>query len=159
MQRAAELSPRDSVRERMRIKSTDDRERLWDDLREATGEGHTSQALDAAARHYVRCRGGTAAVPTGTYAELLVAARDADGGLADGDRNLRRERLKDGDDCAAALVEDVHRRQHERDRNKRGERRRAAGGDPGGGATLGGDAPNWQQDVRQRHRDAGLATR
>jgi hypothetical protein len=65
----------------MRIKSTDERERLWDDLREATDEGHTSQALDAAARHYVRCRGDTAAVPTGTYAELLVAARDADGGL------------------------------------------------------------------------------
>lgn len=65
----------------MRIKSTDDRERLWEDLREATGNGHTSQALDAAARHYIRCRGDTAAVPTGTYAELLQAARDADGGL------------------------------------------------------------------------------
>jgi len=65
----------------MRIKSTDERERLWDDLREATGEGHTSQALDAAARHYVRCRGDTEDVPTGTYAELLQAARDADAGL------------------------------------------------------------------------------
>ncbi len=65
----------------MRIQSTDDRERLWEDLREATGEGHTSQALDAAARHYVRCRGDTAAVPTGTYAELLRAADDADAGL------------------------------------------------------------------------------
>jgi hypothetical protein len=65
----------------MRIKSTDDRERLWEDLREATAEGHTSQALDTAARHYVRCRGNTTAVPTGTYAELLAAARDADSGL------------------------------------------------------------------------------
>jgi hypothetical protein len=65
----------------MRINSTDERERLWEDLREATGNGHTSQALDAAARHYVRCRGDTAAVPTRTYAELLAAARDADGGL------------------------------------------------------------------------------
>lgn len=65
----------------MRIKSTDNRERLWEDLREATGEGHTSQALDAAARHYVQCRGDTAAVPIGTYAELLQAARDSDGGL------------------------------------------------------------------------------
>lgn len=65
----------------MRIQSTDERERLWDDLRKATGEGHTSQALDAAARHYVRCRGDTAAVPTGTYSELLQAAREADAGL------------------------------------------------------------------------------
>lgn len=65
----------------MRIQSTDDRERLWEDLREATAEGHTSQALDAAARHYIRCRSDTAAVPTGTYAELLQAARDADGRL------------------------------------------------------------------------------
>ena len=65
----------------MRIRATDERERLWDDLEEATGHGHTSQALDAAARHYVQCRGDTAAVPTGTYAELLQAARDADGGL------------------------------------------------------------------------------
>ena len=65
----------------MRIQSTDERDRLWEDLREATTEGHTSKALDAAARHYVRCRGDTTAVPTGTYAELLAAARDADGGL------------------------------------------------------------------------------
>jgi hypothetical protein len=46
-----------------------------------TGEGHTSQALDAAARHYIRCRGDIMAVPVGTYTELLTAARDADGGL------------------------------------------------------------------------------
>jgi hypothetical protein len=65
----------------MRIQSTDTRERLWEDLREATDHGHTSQALDTAARHYIQCRGDTAAVPTGTYAELLAAARDADGGL------------------------------------------------------------------------------
>ena len=65
----------------MRIKSTDERERLWEDLREATGRGHTSQALDAAARHYVRCRGDTSAVPVGNYAELLRAADDADSGL------------------------------------------------------------------------------
>ncbi len=65
----------------MRIQSTDERDRLWENLREATAEGHTSQALDAAARHYVRCRGDTTAVPTGTCAELLAAARDANGGL------------------------------------------------------------------------------
>jgi hypothetical protein len=38
----------------MRIQKTDDRERLWSDLREATGCGHTSQALDQAARYYLR---------------------------------------------------------------------------------------------------------
>jgi hypothetical protein len=37
----------------MRVNSIDNRERLWKDLREATGEGHTLQALSAAARHYV----------------------------------------------------------------------------------------------------------
>lgn len=65
----------------MRIQSTDDRDRLREDLREATGHGHTSQALDAAARHYIQCRGDTPVVPTGTYAELLDAARAAAGGL------------------------------------------------------------------------------
>jgi hypothetical protein len=65
----------------MRVKSTDDRERLWEDLCEATDWGHTSKALDAAARHYVRCRGDTSAVPVGNYAELLRAADDADSGL------------------------------------------------------------------------------
>jgi hypothetical protein len=69
------------VAERVRISSTDDRERFWEDLREANSEGHTSQALNPATRHYVRCRGDTAVVPTSTYAELLQAARDADSGL------------------------------------------------------------------------------
>lgn len=63
----------------MRIKSTDDWKRLWEDLREVSGEGHTSQVLDAAARHYIQYRGDTAAVPIGTYAEPLRAADD--GGL------------------------------------------------------------------------------
>lgn len=67
----------------MRIRATDDRQRLWDDLEEATGHGHTSQALDAAARHYVRMYGGTAAQPTGVVDELLDAARGADGGLGE----------------------------------------------------------------------------
>jgi hypothetical protein len=41
----------------MRIQKTDGRERLWSDLREATGWGHTSQALDEAARYYLRQSG------------------------------------------------------------------------------------------------------
>ena len=41
----------------MRIQNTDERERLWSDLREATGCGHTSQALDRAARYYLRMAG------------------------------------------------------------------------------------------------------
>lgn len=65
----------------MRIRATDERERLWDDLQEATGYGHTSQALDAAARYYVRMYGDSPAQPTGVVDELLNAARAADGGL------------------------------------------------------------------------------
>lgn len=65
----------------MRIQSTDERERLWENVREATGHGHTSQALDAAARYYVRMHGDTAAHPTGVVDELLDAARAADAGL------------------------------------------------------------------------------
>jgi hypothetical protein len=65
----------------MRIQSTDTRERLWEQLREATDHQHTSQALDAAARYYVRMYGDSPAQPTGVVDELLDAARDADGGL------------------------------------------------------------------------------
>jgi len=65
----------------MRIQSTDTRERLWEQLREATDHQHTSQALDAAARYYVRMYGDSAAQPTGVVDELLDAARAADGGL------------------------------------------------------------------------------
>jgi hypothetical protein len=67
----------------MRIQSTDERERLWEDLREATGHGHTSQALDAAARYYVQMYGNSAAQPTGIVDELLDAAREADTGLSE----------------------------------------------------------------------------
>ena len=65
----------------MRIKTTDTRERLWEQLREATDHHHTSQALDAAARYYVRMYGDSPAQPTGVVDELLNAARAADGGL------------------------------------------------------------------------------
>jgi hypothetical protein len=65
----------------VRIKTTDTRERLWERLREATDHQHTSQALDAAARYYVRMYGDSPAQPTGVVDELLNAARAADGGL------------------------------------------------------------------------------
>lgn len=60
----------------MRIEKTEKRERLWSDLRDATGKGHTSKALDTAARYYLRMRGDTNAVPTGQLEELLAAAED-----------------------------------------------------------------------------------
>jgi len=37
----------------MRIQTTDKRERLWNRLKEATGESTVSDALDVAARHYL----------------------------------------------------------------------------------------------------------
>lgn len=58
----------------MRIQKTDARERRWKYLREATGKGHTSAALDEAANYYLRMRGGTGAYPTGLLEELLAAA-------------------------------------------------------------------------------------
>lgn len=61
---------------RFSIKKTDTRERRYEDLKEATGEGHTSKALDAAAKYYLRMAGGTTAVPNGRIAELLSAAEE-----------------------------------------------------------------------------------
>jgi hypothetical protein len=69
----------------VRIKTTDTRERLWEQLRNATDHQHTSQALDAAARYYVRMYGDSPAQPTGVVDELLNAARAADGGLDEQD--------------------------------------------------------------------------
>ena len=58
----------------MRIQKTDARERRWEYLREATGKGHTSAALDEAANYYLRMRGGTDAHPIGLLEDLLSAA-------------------------------------------------------------------------------------
>jgi hypothetical protein len=58
----------------MRIQKTDARERRWQHLREATGKGHTSAALDEAANYYLRMRGETDAYPTGLLEDLLSAA-------------------------------------------------------------------------------------
>lgn len=61
---------------RFSIKKTDARERRYESLKEATGEGHTSKALDAAAKYYLRMAGGTSEVPKGQLAELLAAAEE-----------------------------------------------------------------------------------
>jgi len=58
----------------MRIEATDARERKWENLKEATGEGHKSTALDAAADYYLKMAGGTTAVPVGAIAELMKRA-------------------------------------------------------------------------------------
>lgn len=60
----------------MRIEKTDARETKWSNLKEATGKGHTSKALDVAADYYIRMRGETTAVPRGQLTRLLEAARD-----------------------------------------------------------------------------------
>jgi len=41
----------------MRIRDNDERERLYEQLTQATGEKSKSQALDAAARYYLRMHG------------------------------------------------------------------------------------------------------
>ena len=64
----------------MRIQKTDARERRWQYLREATGKGHTSAALDEAATYYLRMRGDTGAYPRGLLEELVERA-EAEGSL------------------------------------------------------------------------------
>lgn len=58
----------------MRIEATDARERKWENLKEATGEGHKSTALDAAADYYLKMAGDTTAVPVGAVEELMERA-------------------------------------------------------------------------------------
>lgn len=49
----------------MRIKSTDDREQLWESLCEATNEQARSKALDAAAKYYLKICGSMKAYGRG----------------------------------------------------------------------------------------------
>ena len=60
----------------MRIKTTEDRDRLWENLCEATGENARSKALDRAARYYLRMCGGVAAYGRGDIQTLLDAAEE-----------------------------------------------------------------------------------
>ncbi|WP_144900882.1 hypothetical protein [Halobellus captivus] len=58
----------------MRIEATDERQRLWENLLEATDQSAKSKALDDAARYYCRMRGDVAAYGTGKIEELLRTA-------------------------------------------------------------------------------------
>ena len=60
----------------MRIEATEARQQKWDNLKEATGEGHKSTALDAAADYYLKMAGDTTAVPVGAVAELMELATE-----------------------------------------------------------------------------------
>jgi hypothetical protein len=60
----------------MRIKTTDDREQLWNNLCEATGESARSKALDRSARYYLRMCGGVAAYGRGDIQHLLDVAEE-----------------------------------------------------------------------------------
>ena len=64
----------------MRIEITEDRNRLWKNLCEATGENARSKALDQAARYYLRMCGGVAAYGRGNIQTLLDEA-EAQGSL------------------------------------------------------------------------------
>jgi hypothetical protein len=59
----------------MRIQSTDERKRLWENLCEATDENARSKALDRAARYYLRMCGGVAAYGRGNIQTLCLRAR------------------------------------------------------------------------------------
>ena len=58
----------------MRIEATESRQRKWANLKEATGKGHKSTALDTAADYYLKMRGETTAQPTGRLEELMELA-------------------------------------------------------------------------------------
>lgn len=75
----------------MRIEATEARKRRWDHLKEATGEGTKSGALDVAADYYLRMRGGTSAIPNGQLEELMQRA------VAKG--SLTPEEIADALDC------------------------------------------------------------
>lgn len=60
----------------MRIEATEERKRKWENLKEATGKGHKSTALDAAADYYLKMRGNTTAVPNGALEQLMQRASE-----------------------------------------------------------------------------------
>ena len=64
----------------MGIQMNDRRERLCENLKEATGKGHKSKALDQAAAYYLRMHGDTVVYSTGAIDEVLDAA-EAEGSL------------------------------------------------------------------------------
>jgi hypothetical protein len=61
---------------RMRIESTEARERRFEALKEATGESAKSKAIDVACKFYLNMAGDTIARPDGYIDELLGEASD-----------------------------------------------------------------------------------
>jgi hypothetical protein len=55
----------------MRIETTEERDRPWENMCEATRENARSKALDRAARYYLRMCGGIAAYGGGNIQTLL----------------------------------------------------------------------------------------
>ena len=64
----------------MRIETTEERDRPWENMCEATRENARSKALDRAARYYLRMCGGVAAYGRGNIQTLLDEA-EAQGSL------------------------------------------------------------------------------
>lgn len=60
----------------MRLRMNDRRERRFENLMQATGEGTKSGALDVAAEYYLKMRGENDAIPTGQVVELMQLAEE-----------------------------------------------------------------------------------
>lgn len=60
----------------MRIKDTDHRKRVWNWLKDATGERTKSGAVDTAAAFYLKMAGGTGHSPNGAFVELMETAEE-----------------------------------------------------------------------------------
>lgn len=60
----------------MRLRMNDKRERRFEHLMQATGEGTKSGALDEAAEYFIKMRGNNDAIPTGQVVELMQLAEE-----------------------------------------------------------------------------------
>jgi len=58
----------------MRIRDTEQRERRWDALQEATRENTVAGAIDVAVAYYLIMRGDNVLAPTGAVEELMERA-------------------------------------------------------------------------------------
>lgn len=60
----------------MRIRDTEQRERRWEALKDATDENTTSGAIDVAVRYYLAMHGDNMVAPTGAIEEIMDRATD-----------------------------------------------------------------------------------
>ena len=60
----------------MRIRTTEQRERQWDALQEATGENTVAGAIDVAVTYYLAMHGDNMVAPTGAVPELMERATE-----------------------------------------------------------------------------------